>query len=138
VLEGWGYSVVRGSSSRGSKDAMAQMRCMVEQGHVLCMTPDGPRGPRHTMKMGAIRVAQTMHVPLIGMDVGYTRSHRLQSWDAFTIPFPFSKGCVELTNPIFIDPTLQGEALEEIRSEIENQLRALHRNVLLAAKGEQT
>jgi lysophospholipid acyltransferase (LPLAT)-like uncharacterized protein len=131
LLLSWGYTVVRGSSSRGSKEAMASMRDLVAAGHALCVTPDGPRGPRLEMKMGAVRVAQTMGVPLIGLAAGYGSWRKLGSWDRFMIPRPFTRAWLLTTPPILIDPTLEGEALEDRRLDIEKQLIALHREATL-------
>jgi lysophospholipid acyltransferase (LPLAT)-like uncharacterized protein len=110
LLGSWGYHVLRGSSSRGSKEAMAAMRQAVGDGHVLCVTPDGPRGPYHEMKMGAIRVAQTMKVPLLMVSVGYRRYYRLRSWDRFEIPRPFTRARVLFSDPIIIDPACRAKS----------------------------
>ncbi|MFA6439168.1 MAG: DUF374 domain-containing protein, partial [Bacteriovoracaceae bacterium] len=55
VLEQWGYSMIRGSSHIGGKEAMQLMVDALAGGSSLAITPDGPRGPRHEMKMGAVR-----------------------------------------------------------------------------------
>lgn len=131
LLRSWGYRVLRGSSSRGSKEAMTAMRQAVHDGHVLCVTPDGPRGPYHEMKMGAVRVAQTMRVPLIMVSVGYRRFRHLRSWDRFEIPMPFTRARVIYSDPIIVDPELQGEALDEKRLELEKRLIAQYREAVL-------
>ncbi len=131
LLRSWKYTVLRGSSSRGSKEAMTAMRSAVRDGHVLCVTPDGPRGPYHEMKMGAIRVAQTMHVPLVMVSVGYRRFRRLRSWDRFEVPFPFTRARVMYSDPMIIDPELQGEGLDEKRHELEKIMIAQYREAVL-------
>ncbi|MDD8018003.1 MAG: DUF374 domain-containing protein, partial [Bacteroidota bacterium] len=52
VIERWGYTMIRGSSHIGGKEAMQLMFDAITAGSSLCITPDGPRGPRHEMKMG--------------------------------------------------------------------------------------
>lgn len=131
LLKSWGYYVLRGSSSRGSKEAMTAMRQAVRDGHVLCVTPDGPRGPYHEMKMGAVRVAQTMKVPLVMVSVGYRRFRHLRSWDRFEVPYPFTRARVIYSDPIIVDPELQGEALDEKRLELEKRLIAQYREAVL-------
>ena len=131
LLKSWGYHVLRGSSSRGSKEAMTAMRDAVRDGFVLCVTPDGPRGPYHEMKMGAVRVAQTMAVPLVMVSVGYRRFRHLRSWDRFEVPFPFTRARVIYSDPIVIDPELQGEALDEKRLELEKMMLAQYREAVL-------
>jgi lysophospholipid acyltransferase (LPLAT)-like uncharacterized protein len=125
LLTGWKYNVVRGSSHRGGGDAMSGMRALVRAGHVLCVTPDGPRGPRHEMKMGAVRVAQTTGVPLVLCSVSYTRKKCLASWDAFEIPFPFTRARIEFSDVMMIDPELEGEGLDEVLKEIEGKLKRM-------------
>lgn len=131
LLEAWGYRVLRGSSSRGNKEAMQSMRDALSDGHLLCVTPDGPRGPMHEMKMGALRAAQTMEVPLLMISVGYRRCWRLKSWDRFEVPVPFTRATVRVTGPLRIDAGLEGEALDEQREEMEKLLRAEYRAVTL-------
>ena len=131
LLKAWGYRVIRGSSSRGSREAMSLMRQTITEGYVLCVTPDGPRGPYHEMKMGAVRVAQTTGVPLVMMSVGYSHYRRLRSWDRFEVPFPFTRAYVEVSDPIHIDPELDGEALDEKRAELEKQMHAQYRTATL-------
>ncbi|MCB2204678.1 lysophospholipid acyltransferase family protein [bacterium] len=131
LLSSWGYHVLRGSSSRGSKEAMQTMRAAVREGHVLCVTPDGPRGPYHEMKMGAVRVAQTTGVPLISVSVGYRRYRRLKSWDRFEIPFPFTRARVVYSDPVMIDPSITGEPLDELRHDLEKAMLAQYRTAVL-------
>lgn len=131
LLKSWGYTVLRGSSSRGSKEAMTAMRGAVHDGHILCVTPDGPRGPYHELKMGGVRVAQTTKVPLVTVSVGYRRFKRLKSWDRFEIPMPFTRARVVYSDPQMIDPALMGEALDEQRLAVEKAMHAQYRTAVL-------
>ena len=133
ILRGWGYHLIRGSSSKGSAESMAAMRQAILQGHILSVTPDGPRGPRHVLKMGAVRVAQTMRVPLLMAAAGFRSRRVLRSWDAFEIPYPFSRGIVEFADALTIEPGLEGDALEAMRLNIEMQMIDLYRRVTSAA-----
>ncbi len=131
LLRSWNYTVLRGSSSRGSKEAMSAMRTAVNSGHILCVTPDGPRGPYHEMKMGAVRVAQTTGVPLVMVSVGYRRFKRLKSWDRFEIPMPFTRARVVYSDPMTIDPGLTGDTLDEHRLAVEKAMHAQYRTAVL-------
>ncbi|MDH7515305.1 MAG: lysophospholipid acyltransferase family protein [Bacteroidota bacterium] len=126
ILAAWGYTVLRGSSSRGGKGVMESMRSVLRDGGILCVTPDGPRGPRHEMKMGAVRAAQTTGSPLLLVAVGASRAHALTSWDRFEIPFPFARVRLHLARVDRIDTALDGEALEQCRRSLESMLRELH------------
>lgn len=131
LLRSWEYTILRGSSSRGNKEAMNTMRRAVRDGHVLCVTPDGPRGPYHEMKMGAIRVAQTTDVPIVMVSVGFRKFHRLKSWDRFEIPFPFTRARVIYSDPFHVDPELIGDALDEERAALEKAMHAQYRESVL-------
>src|SRR5262249_50621242 len=45
VVARLGFSVVRGSSTRGGSRALRELTWRIDRGH-LCVTPDGPHGPR--------------------------------------------------------------------------------------------
>lgn len=90
LLESWGYSVIRGSSSKGGKESLAAMVSAATAGQVL-VTPDGPRGPKAVMKAGAVVAAQRAGVPLCCCRVNILWKITLNSWDNFAIPLPFSR-----------------------------------------------
>jgi hypothetical protein len=96
LLSDWGYHVVRGSSSKGGKEALEQMITVAEH-NMLLITPDGPRGPRHSMKAGAVIAAQKADVPLYLCRMA-ARGHRFErSWDKFLLPYPFAYVRVVIT-----------------------------------------
>jgi lysophospholipid acyltransferase (LPLAT)-like uncharacterized protein len=45
LLEKWGFRVVRGSSSKGGREALQEIVDIAPKGYFL-ITPDGPQGPR--------------------------------------------------------------------------------------------
>ena len=86
-----GLRAIRGSSSRGGREALRDLLQKLREGHDVALTPDGPRGPVHSFKPGAaILIRQSQARVLL---VGYTFSTawRLKSWDRFILPLPFSK-----------------------------------------------
>ncbi|MFA6541830.1 MAG: lysophospholipid acyltransferase family protein, partial [Bacteroidota bacterium] len=125
LLAGWGFTMIRGSSHIGGKEAMQLMTTAVSEGNGLCITPDGPRGPRHEMKMGAVRVAQKTEVPLVVIGIGVKNKKVLRSWDKFEIPMLFSTVNVLYSAPIIVPGNLSGEALENFKRNVEGQLNDL-------------
>ncbi len=96
LLSDWGYRIVRGSSSKGGKEALEQMIILAAQ-NILLITPDGPRGPRHTMKAGAVIAAQRANVPLYLCRMT-ALGHRFErSWDKFLLPYPFARVRIIIT-----------------------------------------
>ncbi len=125
ILESWGYKMIRGSSHRGGKEALQEMVAIVKSGASLAVTPDGPKGPKHVMKFGAVRVAQLARVPLVLISINNQKKKLLQSWDRFEIPMPFSKVQVQYIGPFFIDPDLTGEPLNEEVRRIETEWNSI-------------
>lgn len=89
LLENWGFTVARGSSSKGGDEALAEIVAAAQRGRVL-ITPDGPRGPARKMKPGAVVAAQRAGVPLYLCRVKAAKAVRGTNWDRFVIPLPFS------------------------------------------------
>ncbi len=125
ILERWNYSMIRGSSHIGGKEAMELMVDEVAKGNSLAITPDGPRGPRHEMKMGAIRVAQKAGVPLILAGISLSGKKYLRSWDKFEIPMPFSSVVVKYSEPVEVPKGLKDESLDAFKLEMQNKLNLL-------------
>lgn len=91
TLHELGFSMIRGSSSKGNRQVVEKMRETLETGKVVVITPDGPRGPRHQFKYGALRLAAESRTPFLFAEIRYSRAWRLKSWDRFEIPWPFSR-----------------------------------------------
>lgn len=87
LLERWGYTVIRGSSSKGSKEAWTGLVAAARQHRVL-ITPDGPRGPARVLKAGAVVAARRAGVPLYLCRVRCPAAIHGTNWDRFLIPLP--------------------------------------------------
>jgi len=88
----FGQGAVRGSSSRGGRAAFRAMLDLSKEPYDLVFTPDGPKGPRHTIKEGVVQLARLTGRPVIPMAFACSRGHRFASWDRFLLPYPFSRG----------------------------------------------
>lgn len=86
LLKRFGYKVIRGSSSRGGARALRSMLEVLEQGGKIVITPDGPRGPRHSMNPGLAWMARATGFPVIPLGLACDRAWHMNSWDRFTIP----------------------------------------------------
>ena len=69
VVEGWGYTIIRGSTSRGGAVALREIVRTLRRGQPVALTPDGPRGPRQKMKPGPLIAARMAGVPIIPIAV---------------------------------------------------------------------
>lgn len=124
VAEGWGFHVVRGSSSRG---AMAGLRGLVKAaraGHPLAITPDGPRGPRQKLQPGVITAAQLSGLPIMPVMAGCSRAWWPGSWDRFCIPKPFSTVRIHYGEPRYVARDATESDLSRLARELEAEMNA--------------
>lgn len=108
----FGIGAVRGSSSRRAVAGLLGLRQAVRNGKDTCITPDGPRGPRHECQAGIIKLAQTTGAPIIPIRCTWSCGIRLNSWDRLIIPMPFSKVCLTFGAPRFISDRIDDAALD--------------------------
>lgn len=90
-FESVGLRAVRGSSSRGGREAAAELVRVLRAGHDVGITPDGPRGPIYECKGGAAVVARRAGVRVVALGICYESAWTLRSWDRFLVPRPFSR-----------------------------------------------
>ncbi|HYP52272.1 MAG TPA: lysophospholipid acyltransferase family protein, partial [Pyrinomonadaceae bacterium] len=124
-IQRFGYGAARGSSSRGAVGAVVEMARLVRAGCPAGFTIDGPRGPRHVAKMGAVLLAKRTGQPVLPFSVNAERFWRLPSWDGFQIPKPFTRAAVRIAPPIRVPPDADEDALRLKRDELQRALDAL-------------
>jgi lysophospholipid acyltransferase (LPLAT)-like uncharacterized protein len=103
VLRLLGHSAVRGSSSRGGARALLEAARTMANGSDVAITPDGPRGPRHSFAPGALALAFRANAPLVSLVAHADRAWRLRSWDGFEIPKPFARITVCYSAPRHVE-----------------------------------
>lgn len=117
-----GLRAIRGSSSRRGAAALIALTREVRLGNHAGVTPDGPKGPRREFKLGAIALAKLTGRPFTVMGINYAKSWHLKSWDAFALPWPFSKIEVTLES---MDVNPSEESDEDTAQRISHRLTAL-------------
>jgi lysophospholipid acyltransferase (LPLAT)-like uncharacterized protein len=118
-VRNFGVGSVRGSSSRRGSAALLDMVRKLNEGYDICITPDGPRGPRYSLGPGAVLLAQLCKVPLMPLLIEYSSYWRLKSWDGFAIPKPFSKIQVTIMPFIEVSPTIGDGKFESERLRVQ-------------------
>lgn len=89
VMGYFGVEALRGSSRRNAAKALKNALEFAQKGGNIVITPDGPRGPRHSVADGVVVLSQKLDLPIIAQNVVPSRYWRLKSWDQFIIPKPF-------------------------------------------------
>jgi lysophospholipid acyltransferase (LPLAT)-like uncharacterized protein len=124
-IQRFGYGAVRGSSSRGAVGALVELARLVRLGCPAGFSIDGPRGPRHVAKMGALLLAKKTGQAVLPFGVNAERFWRLPSWDELQIPKPFSRVVVRFAPPIEVPPDADEELLRARHDELQRALEAV-------------
>lgn len=124
-IQRFGYGAVRGSSTRGAVGALVELTRLVRAGCPAGFSIDGPRGPRHVAKMGALLLAKKTGQPVLPFGVNAERFWRLPSWDGLQIPKPFTRVGVRFAPPIHVPADADDAALEEKRVELQRALESV-------------
>jgi hypothetical protein len=119
-----GFSIVRGSSSRGGLQAIRQLMADSQRMN-LAITPDGPRGPRRILAQGPIYLASRLQLPLVCIGMAYDRPWRLKSWDRFAIPKLCSRARSIVGPELHLPARLDRDGIEHYRLQIERMLNRL-------------
>ena len=122
VVKWLGLRPVRGSSTRGGKEALAVMVQDLAQNQAALHIVDGPRGPKAVIKAGLIRLAQLSKAAIIPVYISVDRAWVTRSWDRFLIPKPFSRVLVRFGKPIDVPEQMDSEAFESLRREVEKKM----------------
>jgi len=86
-----GAEVIRGSSTRtGARALRDYYHLLVNDNVSPVITPDGPTGPPHQFKAGALLLAQISGRPLLPMAYAASRAWQF-GWDDFVLPWPGSR-----------------------------------------------
>ncbi|NJR41760.1 MAG: lysophospholipid acyltransferase family protein [Akkermansiaceae bacterium] len=120
AMEVFQLQSVRGSSSRRAVAALIGMRRTLKEGIDICITPDGPRGPKYSFHPGIIKLAESSRAPIVAVHAAYSSAWRLKTWDMLVIPKPFSKVTVIFDEILVIPSKLDDAAfvtqLENVKS----------------------
>ncbi|MDZ7629721.1 MAG: lysophospholipid acyltransferase family protein [Parvularculaceae bacterium] len=132
AVKGFGIDMIRGSShdpkkpekNKSGASAVAAMIGALNEGAIVGMTPDGPRGPAEIAKIGALRLAAMTGAPILPAGYAASRAKRLATWDRFVLTLPFSRMAFAARAPIHIEKGATEAALEAARARLETEINA--------------
>lgn len=101
VAEPLGFRVVRGSASRGGRQALRALyrETTREQSSPLVL-PDGPRGPQHVVKPGVVVLSQMTGAPIQPLGFATSSAWHLGSWDRIALARPLARLTVATGEPV--------------------------------------
>ena len=130
AASGLGLKIVRGSAGKkGAVESSMQMLERLKAGEDVAIMVDGPHGPYHTVKNGAIKLAKVSGVPIVPVCwySGDKTFHKIPTWDKMTFPL-FDVRIINLYGePIYVPSDLPDEKLKEIKDNIRNTLEDLQK-----------
>lgn len=126
LVEKVGGVVIRGSSTHtGARALRDYYETIVRQQVSPAITPDGPKGPLHEFKPGAIMLSQITGKPILPVAVAASRCYTFPTWDAFELPLPFSRIAIVYGEPVKVARAMDAAALEQWRGQLAQTLRTL-------------
>jgi lysophospholipid acyltransferase (LPLAT)-like uncharacterized protein len=121
-----GGHVIRGSSTHTGARALRDFyEAIVRQRVSPAITPDGPRGPVHEFKQGAVVLAQLSGKPILPIAISASHTLRFSTWDRFELPLPFSRVLISIGAPVSVPRGFDPDALVGLQKTLGQTLLAL-------------
>lgn len=126
----FGIGTIRGSTRRGDRDkggsaAVRSIMRAVQAGESICITPDGPKGPRMRASAGVVAVARLAGVPVFPASYSTSRAIRMKSWDRFHLPLPFGHGVFVVAPPVAVPRDADDAEQDRLRLVVEATLNRI-------------
>jgi len=124
TIASFGFESIRGSSKRGGAKVLIQALKKMQKGYDIAITPDGPRGPRHSVAPGIVLLAQKSGAKIVPFSYEASSYWQLKSWDGFVIPKPFCTLRFYAGAPF----GLEGMEMEEAKDYVKKQMLQYHKS----------
>ncbi|MGB7855382.1 MAG: lysophospholipid acyltransferase family protein [Pseudolabrys sp.] len=131
AAEKLGIGTIRGSGAhnsefhrKGGATAFNEMLEALKDGYNVAMTADVPKVAR-VAGLGVVKLAQHSGRPVYLVAMASSRRIELDNWDRTAINLPFSRIGIAATGPIFVPQDADGDALEDARKQLEEELNRL-------------
>lgn len=102
VIKKFDVEATRGSTSKGGFKALLTLLRKAKKGYSIAFTPDGPKGPARKTQSGIVELARLSNLPIVPVGFYAKRCKRMNSWDSFIIPYPFTTVAFCYGEPIFV------------------------------------
>ena len=130
IIERFGYGTARGSTSRGARKALLQLKRDLASGRPAGFTLDGPRGPAKVAQPGAVWLAKATGNPVLPFHLEADRYWSVKSWDRTQIPKPFATVAITMGEPFDVAADADAAVIELARASLEMRLANLESRAL--------
>lgn len=121
-----GGRAVRGSATRsGTKAIRGLYRVIVKDRGSPVVAADGPKGPPHVCKKGAVVLGQLTDAAIVPLAAAPRLALRLRTWDRMPVPLPFTRVAIEVGEPIEVAADVSEEQVEAERRRLEDAINRL-------------
>jgi lysophospholipid acyltransferase (LPLAT)-like uncharacterized protein len=110
---------LKGEANMATARQLATLVRHVKKGRDCYVTPDGPDGPAYVIKPGVAFIAQKAKAPILPLGAYARHGHRVNRWDQYTIPYPFSRVSIVVGEPLWVQ---KGDELTAVTHTLTNQL----------------
>jgi lysophospholipid acyltransferase (LPLAT)-like uncharacterized protein len=124
MANAFGLDAVRGSSSKNGPQSLRQLKALLDNGHDIVISPDGPRGPLYSIAPGILFLSKSLKVPIAPTSVSFSKYRELKTWDKFRVPHPFTTCLLRIHEPRFFSEensalTVDSDSLSTLRSALD-------------------
>ena len=130
TLNNLGINLIRGAGNpdklgikeKGGTLAVRAMLKVLKSGQSVSFTADQPPGPGKIAGKGSIILAKLSGCPIIPVAATTSRRFEFDSWDNFTLNYPFGSGSLVFGDPIYVDKNSSEEDIENKRLLLQESL----------------
>ena len=113
-------------ADHGGDLALTRMRDALASAALGAIAVDGPLGPYHEVKRGAIELASDLGFPLLPISVASRRKRvAAERWDRMELPRVFTTVCLEVGEPISVPRGLDEDGVERFAQAVHAALDAI-------------
>jgi len=127
LVKKFGMTPIRGSSSRGGKEALELLtKHVLQEKAIGVLVCDGPRPPGRVAKFGIVALARSTGHPIMGVrSWGAWQYIFSRSWCRLLLVFPFSRVTIWSEAPLSVPADACRNSLEGYRLEVERGLNRM-------------
>jgi lysophospholipid acyltransferase (LPLAT)-like uncharacterized protein len=138
VVSRYGYRTIRGSSGKQGARAFLESVRRLQEGGVLSITPDGPKGPDRKVQIGTVMLSQRSGCPVLPIGASCHPRKLLGSWDSYMFPKPFGRAAIVFGDIIWPPEDASDDACEQWRLQIEAAISEVESRAEQLAEGKKT
>ena len=114
----FGWRSIVGSTAHGGVSVLRKGVKLLEKNYAICMSPDGPKGPRMRLNDGCLYFAKMSGAPIIPVCCSSTKAWIQKRWDRYLITKFFGKTIFVAHEPIYYDRSNPNE-MEDLHKKLE-------------------